>query len=105
MPKSRQTVILLGQTLFGRCFLVSLHHFLQRQGRPELLDQYGAVRKKFIVVSNTGQDNFTAAFRCHTGDAPPDVLFLSARRFGKVSIHGDLMDSPEARDTVLHFIH
>lgn len=75
------------------------------QGRPELLDQYGAVRKKFIVVSNTGQDNFTAAFRYHTGDAPPDVLFLSARRFGKVSIHGDLMDSPEAQDAVLHFIH
>ena len=32
------------------------------------------------------------------------VLFLSARRFGKVSIQGDLMDSPEARDTVLRFM-
>ena len=74
------------------------------QGHPELLDQYEAVRKKFIVVSNTGQDQFTAAFQYHTGDAPPDILFLSARQFGKISIHGGLMDSPEARDAVLHFI-
>lgn len=75
------------------------------QRHPELLDQYEAVRKKFIVVSNTGQDHFTAAFQYHTGDTPPDILFLSARRFGRVSIHGDLMDSPEAREAVLQFIH
>ena len=74
------------------------------QGRPELLDQYEAARKKFIVVSNTGQDNFTAAFRYHTGDAPPDVLFLSAKQFGRVSVQGGLMDSPEARGAVLRFI-
>ena len=52
----------------------------------------------------SGRDNFTAAFRYHTGDAPPDTLFLSARSFGKVSISGDLMDSPEARAEVLRFI-
>lgn len=74
------------------------------QGHPELLEQYEAVRKKFIVVSNTGRDNFTAAFRYHTGDTPPDVLFLSARRFGKVSIQGGLMDAPEARDAVVRFM-
>ena len=68
------------------------------------MERYERVPKKFIVVSNTGQDNFTAAFQYHTGDAPPEVLFLSARRFGKVSIQGDLMDSPEARDTVLRFM-
>ncbi len=74
------------------------------QHHPELLERYERVPKKFIVVSNTGQDNFTAAFQYHTGDAPPEVLFLSARRFGKASIQGDLMDSPEARDTVLRFM-
>ena len=73
------------------------------QGHPELLEQYEAVPKKFIVVSNTGRDNFTAAFRYHTGDAPPDVLFLSAKQFGRSSIQGDLMGSPEARDAVLRF--
>ncbi len=70
-----------------------------------LLAQYEAVRKKFTVVSNTGQDNFTAAFQYHTGDAPPDVLFLSARSFGRVSIRGDLMDSPQAREAVLRFLN
>lgn len=74
------------------------------QRHPELLEQYESVPKKFIVVSNTGRDNFTAAFRYHTGNAPPDVLFLSARNFDKVSIAGDLMDSPQARETVLRFV-
>ncbi|MFG6351639.1 MAG: hypothetical protein K1W21_08540 [Oscillospiraceae bacterium] len=75
------------------------------QGRPELLEQYERAPKKFIVVSNTGRDNFITAFQYHTGDAPPDVLFLSARRFGKVSIRGDLMGSPDARAEVLRFIN
>ena len=57
------------------------------------------------MVSNTGRDNFTAAFQYHTGDAPPDILFLSARRFGKVSVHGGLMDCPEVQAEVLRFIH
>ena len=73
------------------------------QHHPELLERYEGVPKRFIVVSNTGRENFTAAFRYHTGDAPPDVLFLSARSFGKASIDGDLMDLPEAREAVLRF--
>lgn len=73
------------------------------QHHPELLEQYESTAKKFIVVSNTGRDHFTSAFRYHTGDTPPDVLFLSARSFGKISIDGNLMDSPEARETVLRF--
>lgn len=74
------------------------------QQRPELLERYLAVRKKFFVVSNTGRDNFTAAFRYHVPEgAEPDVLFLSAKQFHKVSIHGDLMGSPEAREAVLRF--
>lgn len=73
------------------------------QHHPELLELYGRAPKKFIVVSNTGRDNFTAAFRYHTGDAPPDVLFLSARAFGTSSVDGNLMDVPEAREAVLRF--
>lgn len=94
MQKKLQTVILL------------LYYSRHVRGGvfDELLDQYEAVRKKFIVVSNTGHDNFAAVFEFHTGSTPPDILFLSARQFGKVSIHGGLMDSPEAWDVVLHFI-
>lgn len=75
------------------------------QGRGDLLERYLAVRKKFVVVSNTGRENFTAAFRYHVSeDAEPDILFLSARRFQHSSIRGDLMDSPEAREVLSEFI-
>ena len=77
-------------------------YFQHHQG---LLEQYLSVKKKFIVVSNTGRDNFVTAFQYHVPETEePDILFLSARQFQKVSIRGDLMDSAEARDTVLHFI-
>lgn len=62
------------------------------QGRPDLLDRYLAVPKKFIVVSNTGQANFREAFTQHT-DQEPQILFLSAKQYEKVSIRGDLLPS------------
>ena len=75
------------------------------QRDPGLLERYLSVRKKFIVVSNTGRDNFVTAFRYHVPEGEePDVLFLSAKRFGRVSIWGDLMESEEARKEVLGFI-
>ena len=75
------------------------------QGRGDLLERYLAVRKKFVVVSNTGRENFTAAFRYHVSeDAEPEVLFLSAKGFQRSSIRGDLMDSPEARAVLAEFI-
>lgn len=74
------------------------------QGAPELLEQYLAVKKKFVVVSNTGRENFTAAFRYHVPeDRLPQVLFLSAKLFQKSSIKGDLMTSAEARQALLDF--
>ena len=75
------------------------------QRHPEQLERYLSAKKKFIVVSNTGRDNFTAAFRYHVQEgAEPDILFLSAREFGRVSIRGDLMSSPEAQKTLLRFL-
>ena len=75
------------------------------QHHQHLLDQYLAVRKKFIVVSNTNQANFISTLRYHVPEgAEPDILFLPAKRFHKVSIHGDLMDAPEARESVLRFV-
>lgn len=79
----------------GQCY------FQKRQDR---LDKYLAVKKKFIVVSNTNRDNFTAAFLYHVEEtSEPDILFLEAKRFHKVSIRGDLMDSEEAREAVRQF--
>lgn len=65
------------------------------QGHPELLDQYLKVPKKFVVISNTFQTNFREAFLQHT-DQEPDILFLSAKSFGKSSISGDILESAEA---------
>ena len=74
------------------------------QQRPDLLEKYLAVPKKFIVVSNSSQDNFTAAFRYHVAEnTEPEILFLSAKSFGKSSAAGDLMDSAQARAALLEF--
>ena len=74
------------------------------QQRPDLLEKYLAVPKKFIVVSNSSQDNFTAAFRYHVAEnTEPEILFLSAKSFGKSSAAGDLMDSAQARAVLLDF--
>lgn len=75
------------------------------QGREDLLERYLAVRKKFVVVSNTGTENFAAAFRYHVSEgSEPEILFLSAKRFRRSSIRGDLMDCPEAREVLAEFI-
>lgn len=74
------------------------------QRRQDLLERYLAVRKKFVVISNTGRENFTAALRYHVPEGTePEILFLSARAFQKVSIRGDLTDSPEAREALRRF--
>lgn len=69
------------------------------QGKPERLDVYLNVAKKFIVVSNTNQANFEEILAQQTSNSP-DILFLSAKKFGKRSIFGDLTDSGD----VLHEI-
>lgn len=75
------------------------------QNRGDLLNQYLSVRKKFIVVSNTNQNNFTAAFCQHIPETfTPDILFLSAKQFGKISIRGDLTDSENVKELILNFI-
>ncbi len=75
------------------------------QGRPDLLEKYLAAPKKFIVVSNTNRDNFTAAFRYHMPESEePEILFLSAKAFQKRSIDGGLMESAQAREALLSFL-
>ncbi len=75
------------------------------QHHPKRLEQYLSVRKKFIVVSNTGQDNFVTAFRDHIPEGwSPDILFLRALQFHRSSIRGDLMETADAREAVLHFM-
>lgn len=73
------------------------------QGREDLLEQYLNVPKKFIVVSNSTSENFLEAFCQHTA-AQPQILFLSAKKFGKQSTAGDLMASQQAKQQLAEFI-
>jgi len=74
------------------------------QHKPALLERYLAVPKKFVVVSNTGRENFVQAFRYQVQEEQePEILFLSAKAYHRVSIAGDLMTSEEARRDVVAF--
>lgn len=73
------------------------------QGQPQLLEQYENIPKKFIVVSNTGRDNFVKALEYHAEN--PRILFLSAKKYGRVSIKGDLTESEEVLGELKMFIN
>ena len=73
------------------------------QNNAKLLDAYLRVPKKFIVVSNSNMENFVAAFAYHTSDKP-EILCLSAEKYGKVSIDGNIMTSKQAVADLREFV-
>ena len=73
------------------------------QGRPELLERYEKVPKRCVVVSNTERENFVRALSYQSEQAP-EILFLSAKKFGKRSIDGDLTTSGEVRAALAAFV-
>ena len=73
------------------------------QDNPELLEAYEKVPKRAIVVSNTNEDNFKTAL-AYQSYKEPDVLFLSAKQYGKVSIRGDLLTDENAVRDVTAFV-
>lgn len=73
------------------------------QGRPEMLDAYLRVPKRCIVLSNTNEDNFIKALAYQT-ENNPDILFLSAKKYGKKSINGDLLTVEKAIEDITKFV-
>ena len=73
------------------------------QGRPELLDKYLRVPKRSIVVSNTNEENFVRALG-YQADKEPEILFLSAKKYGKKSIDGDLLTNEKALVDIKEFV-
>ena len=73
------------------------------QGRQDLLEAYLEIPKRGIVISNTNQDNFIQAL-AYQSNKNPEVLFLSAKEYGKNGIHGDLLKNEEALERVKQFI-
>lgn len=71
------------------------------QNHPELEDRYLNIPKKFIVVNNTGQNHFQEVFAQHV--VKPEILFLSAMYYGKVSIQGDIITSEDAKRDLAAF--
>ena len=73
------------------------------QNRPERLEQYLSVQKKFIVVSGSEAASFITAFEQHT-DGEPRILYLSAKNYGKQSIQGNIMEAPAAKADLAAFL-
>ena len=62
----------------------------------ELMNRYMSVPKRFIIVSNTEDDNFVNAMRQQTEDTP-NILYIKTGKYGKRSTAGDLLESEAAR--------
>lgn len=77
----------------------SLCYFSNRQ---DLLDAYTAVPKRFIAVSGSESENIRNALMQHAEN--PEILWLSAKAYGKKSISGDLMTVPEVVGLIENFI-
>jgi len=69
----------------------------------EIMRQYMAVRKRFIIVSNTESTAFADAMRQQT-ETDPEILYLKTSRYKKKSIAGDMMESPEAQADLEGFL-
>ena len=74
------------------------------QGKPDLLEAYLKIPKRSIVISNTNKDNFIQAL-AYQSDQEPEILFLSAKEYGKTSINGDLLTSEKALEDIKQFIN
>ena len=74
------------------------------QGKPDVLDAYLKVPKRAIVISNTDEDNFRKALS-YQSEAEPDILFLSAKKYGKKSIAGDLLSSEAVVSELTRYIN
>lgn len=73
------------------------------QNNPKLLNDYLQAPKKFIVVSNSDTNNFVTAFSYQVLDEPKTLL-LSAKKYNKNSIDGDLLTSEQAVAKLQHFL-
>ncbi len=73
------------------------------QGHPKRLEAYLNIAKRFIVVSNSQSDHFKEAFTQHIS-SEPQILFMSAKKYGKPSIDGNILETESAQADLLQFI-
>lgn len=76
------------------------------QNDEEMLYHYLGIEKKFVIVSNTEEENFQQAFKYHVSEnSELNLLFLSANNFNKVSIEGGLMESEQAKNIIIDYVN
>ena len=72
-------------------------------GDRGLMQRFMSVKKRFIMVSNTENDAFKAAAKQQTS-GQIDMLYMKTGKYKKVSIAGDMLESPEARADLQSFL-
>lgn len=68
------------------------------------MNQYMAVEKRFVIVSNTESTMFVESVRQQT-TTDPEILYLKTGRYQKKSIAGDMMESAEAQADLKAFLN
>lgn len=72
-------------------------------GDEATLESYLAVRKRFIIVSNTESQTFVDAMQQQVAEEP-DIFYLKSKAYGKKSIHGDVLTSECAMVDLENFL-
>ena len=72
--------------------------------RADLAARYMDTAKKFVVISNTGEDNFRQILGRHVSEgSSADFLFMATADFDKGGVRGGMMESEQAKTTVRGF--
>lgn len=72
-------------------------------GDRKKLQEYMAVKKRFVIVSNTENESFTKAMSQQI-QGIPEILYMKTSKYKKVSIAGDILESEEARADLKEFL-
>jgi len=72
-------------------------------GDRKKLQEYMAVKKRFVIVSNTESESFVKAMSQQV-QGEPEMLYMKTSKYKKVSIAGDILESEEARADLEEFL-
>lgn len=68
-------------------------------------ERYEKIRKKFIVIGNTGYENVVSIIKNdYNISKANDFLFLSSNDVNTKSVLGDLMNYPIMKEKVINFV-
>jgi len=72
--------------------------------KPDLLEWYLKIPKKFVAISNTEEDNFKQILGRHVlENDDANFLFLATKDFNTGGVRGDMMQCEQAKEMVRRF--